>query len=189
MLLSIVESLLLAASLCADCFAVSTCSSVTLKGISRRKILPIAFVFGVVQTALMALGWLFGDIFVGHIHKVASLIGFLLLLYVGGSMILGAVKNEDESRDLNGLKNVIIGAVATSIDALAVGVTFSMVELSVSIWLAVALIGCITFLISLGGVYVGNVFGAKYKNKAEFVGGTILILIGVKIILEHFGVL
>ena len=83
----------------------------------------------------------------------------------------------------------LVLAVATSIDALAVGVTFSMVELSVSIWMAVCLIGCTTFLISLGGVYVGNVFGAKYKNKAEFVGGTILILIGVKIILEHFGVL
>ena len=92
MLLSIVESLLLAASLCADCFAVSTCSSVTLEDISWRKILPIALAFGVVQTALMAMGWLFGDIFVGHIHKVASLIGFLLLLYVGGSMILEAVK-------------------------------------------------------------------------------------------------
>ena len=86
-------------------------------------------------------------------------------------------------------KELFVLAVATSIDALAVGVTFSMVELSVSIWLAVCLIGCTTFLISLGGVYVGNVFGAKYKNKAEFVGGTILILIGVKIILEHFGVL
>ena len=84
---------------------------------------------------------------------------------------------------------LLVLAVATSIDALAVGVTFSMVELSVSIWLAVCLIGCTTFLISLGGVYVGNVFGAKYKNEAEFVGGTILILIGVKIILEHFGVL
>ena len=89
------------------------------------------------------------------------------------------------------LAAMIVTATATLIflDALAVGVTFSMVELSVSIWLAVCLIGCTTFLISLGGVYVGNVFGAKYKNKAEFVGGTILILIGVKIILEHFGVL
>ena len=84
------------------------------------------------------------------------------------------------------------GAATAAEDAApagAGGVTFSMVELSVSIWLAVCLIGCTTFLISLGGVYVGNVFGAKYKNKAEFVGGTILILIGVKIILEHFGVL
>ena len=80
-------------------------------------------------------------------------------------------------------------AVATSIDALAVGVTFSMLELAVSIAVAVILIGCTTFVISLAGVYVGNVFGAKYKSKAEFVGGAILILIGVKILLEHFGVL
>ena len=95
---------------------------------------------------------------------------------------------EDEEQPSNGEvrhKELLVLAVATSIDALAVGVTFSMVELSVSIGLAVALIGCTTFLISLGGVYVGNVFGAKYKNKAEFVGGAILILIGVKVLLEH----
>ena len=100
-----------------------------------------------------------------------------------------AIAAVGQSQNIMFLIMALVLAVATSIDALAVGVTFSMVELSVSIWLAVCLIGCTTFLISLGGVYVGNVFGAKYKNKAEFVGGTILILIGVKIILEHFGVL
>ena len=84
---------------------------------------------------------------------------------------------------------LLVLAVATSIDALAVGVTFSMLELAVSIAVAVILIGCTTFVISLAGVYVGNVFGAKYKSKAEFVGGAILILIGVKILLERFGVL
>ena len=95
---------------------------------------------------------------------------------------------EDEAQPSNGEvrhKELLVLAVATSIDALAVGVTFSMVELSVSIGLAVALIGCTTFLISLGGVYVGNVFGARYKSRAELVGGAILILIGVKVLLEH----
>ena len=183
MLLSIVESLLLAASLCADCFAVSTCSSVTLEDISWRKILPIALAFGVVQTALMAMGWLFGDIFVGHIHKVASLIGFLLLLYVGGSMILGAVKNEDESRDLNGLKNVIIGAVATSIDALSVG--FTIAEYG---WLmaltASGIIAVVTFFLCMAGLRIGKKFGTKLSGKASVLGGIILIGIGLEIFLS-----
>ena len=104
---------------------------------------------------------------------------FIAVVDIGGTETVCHVKNTGRCREL------LVLAVATSIDALAVGVTFSMVELSVSIGLAVALIGCTTFLISLGGVYVGNVFGAKYKNKAEFVGGAILILIGVKVLLEH----
>lgn len=185
MLLSIVESLLLAASLCADCFAVSTCSSVTLKGISWRKILPIAFVFGVVQTALMALGWLFGDIFVGHIHKVASLIGFLLLLYVGGSMILGAVKNEDESRDLNGLKNVIIGAVATSIDAFTVGISLSMglVPTGKMMMMNLVAVFIVTMLSVIGGMFGGQKIGQRFGRPAEIIGGSVLILIGLNILL------
>lgn len=184
MLLSILESLLLAASLCADCFAVSTCSSVTLKGISWRKILPIAFVFGVVQTALMALGWLFGDIFVGHIHKIASLIGFLLLLYVGGSMILEAVKNEDEARDLNGLKNVVIGAVATSIDAFAVGVSLSMGFVPLGkMMINFAAVFVVTMLSVAGGMFGGQKIGQKFGRPAEIIGGCVLILIGLNILL------
>ena len=184
MFLSILESLLLAASLCADCFAVSTCSSVTLKGISWRKILPIAFVFGVVQTALMALGWLFGDIFVGHIHKIASLIGFLLLLYVGGSMILEAVKNEDEARDLNGLKNVVIGAVATSIDACAVGVSLSMGFVPLGkMMMNLAAVFAVTILSVVGGMFGGQKIGQRFGRPAEIIGGCVLILIGLNILL------
>lgn len=184
MILSLLESLLLAASLCADCFAVSTCSSVTLKGISWRKILPIAFVFGVVQTGLMALGWLFGDIFVGHIHKIASLIGFLLLLYVGGSMILEAVKNEDEARDLNGLKNVVIGAVATSIDAFAVGVSLSMGFVPLGkMMMNLAAVFAVTMLSVIGGMFGGQKIGQKFGRPAEIVGGSVLILIGLNILL------
>lgn len=184
MFLSILESMLLAASLCADCFAVSTCSSVTLKGISWRKILPIAFVFGVVQTALMALGWLFGDIFVGHIHKIASLIGFLLLLYVGGSMILEAVKNEDEARDLNGLKNVVIGAVATSIDAFAVGVSLSMGFVPLDkMMMNLAAVFAVTMLSVVGGMFGGQKIGQRFGRPAEIIGGCVLILIGLNILL------
>ena len=115
---------------------------------------------------------------------------FVLLALIGGNMIREALSKEEENASAAlDVKTMFLMAVATSIDALAVGVTFSMLELAVSIGAAVALIGCTTFVISLGGVYVGNVFGARYKGKAEFVGGAILILIGVKILLEHFGVL
>lgn len=184
MILSLLESLLLAVSLCADCFAVSTCSSVTLKGISWRSVFPIALVFGLVQTALMALGWLFGDIFVGHIQKIASLIGFLLLLYVGGSMILEAIKNEDETRDLNGLKNVIIGAVATSIDAFAVGVSLSMGFVPTGkMMMNLAAVFIVTILSVIGGMFGGQRIGCKFGRPAELIGGSVLILIGLNILL------
>lgn len=187
MLLSILESLLLAVSLCADCFAVSTCSSVTLKGISWRKILPIAFAFGVVQTALMALGWLFGDIFVGHIQKIANLVGFLLLLYVGGSMILEGVRNEEEARDLNGLKNVVIGAVATSIDAFAVGVSLSMGLVATGkMMVNLVCVFVVTMLSVIGGMFGGQRIGRRFGRPAEIVGGAVLVLIGVNILLGIF---
>lgn len=184
MILSIFESLLLAVSLCADCFAVSTCSSVTLKGISLRKILPIALVFGIVQTALMALGWQFGDMFVGHIHKIASLLGFLLLLYVGGSMILEAVKNEEEARDLNGLRNVIVGAVATSIDAFAVGVSLSMGFVSFGkMMMNLAAVFVVTMISVISGMFGGQKIGQRFGRPAEIIGGCVLILIGLNILL------
>lgn len=183
MLFSLLESILLAASLCADCFAVSTCSSVTLKGVSWRKVLPIALAFGVVQTALMAMGWLFGDIFVGHIQKIASLVGFLLLLYVGGSMILEAVRNEEKARDLNGLKNVVIGAVATSIDAFAVGVSLSMGFVPTGKMLMnLAAVFAVTMLSVICGMFGGQKIGQKFGRPAEIIGGSVLILIGLNIL-------
>ncbi len=184
MFFSIFESLLLAVSLCADCFAVSTCSSVTLKGISWRNVSPIALAFGVVQTTLMALGWLFGDMFVGHIQKVASLVGFLLLLYVGGSMILGAVRNEDDACDLNGLKNVIMGAVATSIDAFAVGVSLSMGFVPTGkMMMNLAAVFVVTMLSVIVGMFGGQRIGRKFGRPAELIGGSVLILIGLNILL------
>ena len=132
----------------------------------------------------MALGWLFGDIIVGHIHKVASLIGFLLLLYVGGSMILGAVKNEDESRDLNGLKNVIIGAVATSIDAFTVGISLSMGLVPTGkMMMDLAAVFIVTMLSVIGGMFGGQRIGCRFGRPAELIGGSVLILIGLNILL------
>ena len=134
-----------------------------------------------------------GSQFARHVTKMAPWIAFVLLAWIGGSMIRESLseKEEEEHAELVELRHreLLMLAIATSIDALAVGVSFSMVELTVPIYAAAALIGCTTFAISVAGVFVGNLFGARYKNRAEFVGGAILILIGLKILLEHFGVL
>ena len=196
--MTLLEIFLIGIGLSMDAFAVSICKGLAMPDrVHKKSAFLIALYFGVFQAIMPTLGWLLGSQFAHYVTKFAPWIAFALLAWIGGNMIRESraedkEDEEDEEAPSDGQvrhKELFVLAVATSIDALAVGVTFSMVELSVSIWLAVCLIGCTTFLISLGGVYVGNVFGAKYKNKAEFVGGAILILIGVKILLEHFGVI
>ena len=188
--MTLLEIFLIGIGLSMDAFAVAICKGLAMPDkVHKRSAFLIALYFGVFQAVMPALGWLLGSQFAHYVTRFAPWIAFVLLAWIGGNMIRESRTEEEENVTPTARASMLVLAVATSIDALAVGVTFSMVELSVSIWLAVCLIGCTTFLISLGGVYVGNVFGAKYKNKAEFVGGTILILIGVKIILEHFGVL
>lgn len=193
--MTLLEIFLIGIGLSMDAFAVAICKGLAMPDkVNKRSALLIALYFGVFQAVMPALGWLLGSQFAHYVTRFAPWIAFVLLAWIGGNMIREsrAADDEDEAAPSDGQvkhKELLVLAVATSIDALAVGVTFSMVELSVSIGLAVALIGCTTFVISLAGVYVGNVFGARYKNKAEFVGGAILILIGVKILLEHFGVL
>ena len=188
-----VNAILLGVGLAMDAFSVSLANGLRAPHMGAGKMCTIAGTFGAFQAAMPLLGWVCVHTIVelfSSFEKFIPWIALILLGYIGGKMLIEGIKGEEaeEAAELSA-GALFMQGVATSIDALAVGVTFSMVELSVSIGLAVALIGCTTFLISLGGVYVGNVFGAKYKNKAEFVGGTILILIGVKIILEHFGVL
>ena len=184
---------LLAVALSMDAFAVALASGCAIREIRLRQYVRVSAAFGFFQFFMPVLGWFLGQSVHHFIEAWDHWLAFVLLAWIGGNMIRESrAEEEEDEQPSDGQvkhKELFVLAVATSIDALAVGITFSMVELSVSIWLAVCLIGCTTFLISLGGVYVGNVFGAKYKNKAEFVGGTILILIGVKIILEHFGVL
>ena len=188
--MSTVEILLIGIGLSMDAFAVAICKGLGMRRINYRHTFIIALFFGGFQALMPFLGWLLGSRFAQYITRYDHWIAFVLLAWIGGNMIREsrAGDKEDEEQPSNGEvrhKELLVLAVATSIDALAVGVTFSMVELSVSIGLAVALIGCTTFLISLGGVYVGNVFGARYKSRAELVGGAILILIGVKVLLEH----
>ena len=191
--MTLLEILLIGIGLSMDAFAVAICKGLAMPDkVDRKGALLIALYFGVFQAVMPALGWLLGSQFARYVTQMAPWIAFVLLAWIGGSMIRESLsKEEKEEAEMGAVshKELLLLAVATSIDALAVGVTFSMLELAVSIGAAVALIGCTTFVISLGGVYVGNVFGARYKGKAEFVGGAILILIGVKILLEHFGVL
>ena len=191
--MTLLEIFLISIGLSMDAFAVAICKGLAMPNrVDKKGALLIALYFGVFQAVMPTLGWLLGSQFAQYVTRLAPWIAFILLAWIGGNMIRESLSKEEREEEETGSvshKELLVLAVATSIDALAVGVTFSMLELAVSIGAAVALIGCTTFVISLAGVYVGNVFGAKYKSKAEFVGGAILILIGVKILLERFGVL
>ncbi len=191
--MTLLEIFLIGIGLSMDAFAVAICKGLAMPNkVDKKGALLIALYFGVFQAVMPTLGWLLGSQFAQYVTRLAPWIAFILLAWIGGNMIRESLSKEEREEEETGSvshKELLVLAVATSIDALAVGVTFSMLELAVSIGTAVALIGCTTFVISLAGVYVGNVFGAKYKSKAEFVGGAILILIGVKILLERFGVL
>lgn len=171
-------------SLCADCFAVSVCSSVTLKRMDWKSVGVISLIFGIVQSGLLAAGYGFGDLFVGYVEKAAHWIGFLLLLYVGGSMIREAFDKDPETRDLNGLRNIIVASVATSIDALAVGISLSMDHDSPGdVAVKAAAVLAVTMLSVITGMFFGQKIGQRFGRVAEFAGGCVLILIGVNVLL------
>ena len=178
------EAILLAASLCADCLAVSLCSGVTLPRVRWREILGVALAFAVIQTGLLLAGWAFGSLFVGLVEKVSHLIAFLLLLYVGGSMLIEGIKGELEVRDLSSWHNVLLGGLATSIDALAVGASQSMdgVRWAAFLPLLVAVFA-ITALSVIIGLRGGRAIGARFGRWAEIAGGLVLIGIGVSVLL------
>ena len=181
----ILAAFIFAVSLCADCFAVSACSSVSVKDVSAGRILTIAIVFAFVQTGFLLAGWAFGDLFVGFVGKVAPLIGFLLLLYVGGGMLLSAWKDDPEARNLNGLLNILLGAVATSIDALAVGISLSMDGESLGdVSIKAAAVFLVTFLSVVLGIKGGVLAGRRYGRTALVVGGIVLITIGLNILFD-----
>ena len=191
--MTLLEIFLVGIGLSMDAFAVAICKGLAMPTINKKQTLLIAAYFGVFQALMPLTGWLLGSQFARHVTKMAPWIAFVLLAWIGGNMIRESLSKKEEDEEVEPAelrhKELFMLAIATSIDALAVGVSFSMVELAIPIGAAAALIGCTTFAISVGGVFVGHIFGARYKNRAEFVGGAILILIGVKILLEHFGVL
>lgn len=180
--------ILLAIGLSMDAFAVAICKGLRMQEINRRQTLIIALFFGGFQAIMPLIGWLLGSQFEQYIVGVDHWIAFGLLTFIGGKMIWEAFKGEEEEElEEKGfeLKELLMLAIATSIDALAVGITFAF--LKITIWMPILLIGMTTFVFAIIGVMIGNRFGERYKNKAELAGGIILIFIGLKILLEHLG--
>lgn len=184
------ELLLVAVGLSMDAFAVAVCEGLGMKKLNFRRSAAIAFFFGLFQGCMPLIGWRLGKQFERYITNVDHWIAFLLLSLIGGNMLLDALKNDNAEElsacgDALDLKELIILATATSIDALAIGVTFAFLPSSFPILSSVLIIGVITFVLSFAGTILGNIFGARYKNHAQSFGGLILIALGIKILLEH----
>jgi len=173
-------SILFAASLCADCFAVSLCSSVTLAEVSRKDLVRVSSIFAIVQTALLVIGWTFGGVIGGLVGGIAGAVGFILLLFVGGSMVKEGIAGGGEVKDLNGFRNVIIGGVATSIDALAAGASLSLDSKPwKEFWPLALAVFIVTAISVVAGIYGGKTIGKKVGRAAEIIGGCVLIGIGI----------
>lgn len=178
------ELFIIAVGLSMDAFAVSVCKGLALQKMKWKHALLAGVYFGGFQAAMPLLGYLLGVQFQAAITSVDHWVAFILLSIIGGNMVKEALSREEEEGDPSfDIKTMLLLAVATSIDALAVGVTFAFLRVQI-LW-AVSLIGVTTFVLSAAGVAVGNGFGSRYKAKAELAGGLILIGMGVKILLEH----
>ena len=180
--------LLLGIGLAMDAFAVSICKGLAMKKMNWKNAIIIALYFGMFQAVMPIIGYFLGTTFESLVTTFDHWIAFILLLLIGGSMIKESFDKEDEKKnDKIDFKTMTVLALATSIDALAIGITFAFLDVNVT--LAVSIIGIITFIISVCGVKIGNKFGDKYQNKAELMGGIILVLLGIKILLEHLEIL
>jgi len=187
--MGIVEILLLAVGLSMDAFAVAVCKGLAIDRITVGKMAIVGLWFGAFQAIMPLIGYLLGNLFASYITSVDHWVSFGLLSLVGGIMIKEAFDKDgkkDENGDL-GFLTMFLLALAESIDALAVGVTFAFIE--VHIWLAVSVIGVTAFVISFVGVKIGSLFGSRFRSRAELAGGIILILIGAHIVLEHLGII
>lgn len=179
---------LIAVGLSMDAFAVSVCKGLAMEKAPLKKAAIAGIWFGGFQALMPLVGYLLGSQFEKNITSIDHWIAFILLGLIGGNMIKESFsKEEEETSSTMYFKEMFLLAVATSIDALAVGITFAFLQ--VNILPAVSLIGITTFVLSVIGVKVGNLFGSRYKSRAELAGGIILILIGIKILLEHLGIL
>nr|WP_325230984.1 manganese efflux pump MntP family protein [uncultured Oscillibacter sp.] len=187
--MDIFELLLIAVGLSMDAFAVSICKGLSVQRLKPRHYLLTGAWFGGFQALMPSIGFLLGSTFDQYINAFDHWIAFVLLAFIGGNMVKESLSGDEECHDDSfSLRTMFLLAVATSIDALAVGVTFALLP-DVHILSAVSLIGVTTFLLSAVGLKVGNVFGLRYKARAELAGGVILILMGLKILLEHLGIL
>ena len=185
--MSIAELFLLAVGLSMDAFAVSVCKGLAMKKCTWKESALAGLWFGGFQALMPAIGYFLGVQFREYITSIDHWIAFILLCIIGINMIRESRGDPEECSDSLAFKSMVVLAVATSIDALAVGISFAF--LSVDIVPAVSFIGIITFFLSIVGMRIGVTFGMKFKAKAEIAGGVILILIGIKILLEHLGIL
>lgn len=186
--MGLLELFILAVGLSMDAFAVSVCKGLAMPKITLKKTLIVGLWFGGFQALMPTIGYFLGVQFRDKITAIDHWIAFILLGLIGANMIKEACSNDcEEESDSLDIRTMFLLAVATSIDALAVGITFAF--LNVQFASAVSFIGVTTFALSSVGVKIGNVFGTHYKAKAEFAGGVILILLGLKILLEHLGIL
>ena len=188
--MSVLEILILAVGLSMDAFAVSICKGLAVKRIDMGKAGIVGLWFGGFQALMPMIGYFLGSRFSNAIQSIDHWVAFILLALIGANMIREAMsKDEGAGEDSGSLsfKTMLMLAVATSIDALAAGITFAFLDVDIA--LAAGMIGCTTCIISMAGAKVGSVFGTKYKSKAEMTGGVMLILLGLKILLEHTGIL
>ena len=187
--MTLAELFILAIGLSMDAFAVSVCKGLATGKLKIKHYLAVGLWFGGFQALMPAVGYFLGSTFEKYITAVDHWIAFVLLALIGGNMIREALSGDEESADAGiGFRVMLTMAVATSIDALAIGITFGLLP-DVNLPAAVSFIGITTCLLSMLGLKIGNVFGTKYKTKAEITGGAILILLGLKILLEHLGIL
>ena len=182
-----IELLLIAVGLSMDAFAVSVCKGLSVKKVGVKHAALAGLYFGGFQFLMPVIGYLLGFRFESVIESIDHWVAFVLLAFIGGNMIKESFGKGEELNDDFGVKTMLLMAIATSIDALAVGITFAFLE--VQILPAAGLIGVTTFLLSFVGIYIGNAFGTRYKSRAELAGGIILVVIGVKILFEHLGVI
>ena len=186
--MQILEVFLIGIGLAMDAFAVSVCKGLSMRTLEWKKAITVALYFGVFQALMPAIGYFLGTTFESYVTSIDHWIAFILLGFIGGKMIKESFeKDREKANDSVDFKTMVVLAIATSIDALAVGITFAF--LKTNILVATSVIGIITFILSIVGVKIGNEFGSKYENKAEFTGGLILIIIGTKILLEHLGII
>lgn len=190
--MGILELFILAVGLSMDAFAVSVCKGLAVRKAGIKEMGIAGIWFGGFQALMPFIGWLLGSSFEKYIVNFDHWVAFVLLSLIGANMIREALSGEEEDEKDGGsgmgFKEMFIMAVATSIDALAVGITFALLP-DVNIAAAVSFIGVTTFILSAIGIKIGNIFGTKYKSGAEIAGGVILILIGLKILLEHLGII
>ncbi len=187
--MGLIELFILAVGLSMDACAVSICKGLATANLKKRHMIITGLWFGGFQALMPLIGYFLGTAFEKYVTSVDHYIAFILLGAIGANMIKESFsKEKEEANACFGFKTMLIMAIATSIDALAVGITFALLP-NVNIIAAVSFIGVITFLLSALGVKIGNIFGAKFKSKAELAGGIILILLGTKILLEHLNII